>query len=74
MTCKSLNKSIVEPSPYHNTFIVLPLRAKIDDPEVYGPDECNVQHGVVRSGALHDHLVANLYLSVLGRHCEAGSL
>lgn len=31
---------------YHDAFVVLPLRVKVYDSEVYGPDESDVQHGI----------------------------
>lgn len=53
---------------------MFPLRIKVDDPEVYCPDKCNVQHGVIWSSTPQNHLITDLYLRVFGCFRDAGSL
>ena len=61
-------------SAYHHTFVVLPLRVKVDDSVVYGPDECDVQHGVKRGRTAENHLITNLDLRVFRCYCDASRL
>lgn len=63
-----------QPSAYHDAFVVLPLSVKVNDPEVDGPDEHDVQHGVIRSRALQNHLVPNHHLRVFRRLCDSCGL
>lgn len=70
----NINMAVINHQPYHDTFILLPLCIKVDDSEVYSPDKCDVQHGVVWSLTLQNHLVTNSNLSVLRCYCDAGSL
>lgn len=63
-----------EGSSYPKTFIVLPLRVKVDDPEVNRPDKCDVQHGVVGCRTPQNHLIANFRLRVFRSYSKASRL
>lgn len=68
------NEDRGHPSLYHDTFIVLPLGVKVDDSEVYGPDEGDVQHGIVGSSAAQNDLISNSGLCVFRGRRQAGRL